>query len=32
MYVPLAAYREPAGTYNKLSYVLNVFEQKTEYF
>ena len=27
----LAAFCEPAGSYNRLSYVLYVFEQKTQY-
>ena len=31
MQAPLAAYREPAGSYNRLSYVLYVFEHKTQY-
>ena len=31
MRVPLACCREPAGSYNRMSYVLYVFEHKTQY-
>ena len=31
MWVPLTASREPVGSYNRLPYVLYVFEHKTQY-
>ena len=31
MRAPLAACREPAGSYNRLSYAIYVFEHKTQY-